>query len=69
MTLIENWRKGYKMLSVQAMAAATAIQGTWVLVPEDMKTTIPPTLVQWLTMSLLVFGILGRLIDQPKVRE
>ena len=68
MKLIANWRKAYKMLSVQAMAMATAIQGTWAVLPEDMKTTIPPQAVQWITMGLLVFGIFGRLVAQPKVQ-
>ena len=67
MKLITNWRKAYKMLSVQAMALATAIQGTWAVLPDDMKTTIPPQAVQWITMGLLVFGIVGRLVAQPKV--
>lgn len=69
MKLIDNWKKAYRMISVQAMVIATAIQGTWVLVPEDLKTSIPPTIVQWITMGLLAFGIIGRLIDQPKVRK
>lgn len=68
MKLIANWRKAYKMLSVQAMALATAIQGTWAVLPDDMKTTIPPQAVQWITMGLLVFGIFGRLVAQPKVQ-
>jgi hypothetical protein len=68
MKLIDNWRKAYRMISVQAMVIATAIQGTWVLVPEDLKTSIPPTVVQWITMGLLAFGIFGRLIDQPKTK-
>jgi len=68
MKLISNWRKAYKMLSVQAMALATAIQGTWAVLPDDMKTTIPPQAVQWITMGLLVFGIFGRLVAQPKVQ-
>ncbi len=68
MKLIANWRKAYKMLSIQAMAFATAIQGAWMFIPEDMKATIPPNVVQWVTMGLLVFGIAGRLVDQPKVK-
>lgn len=68
MKLIANWRKAYRMLSIQAMAFATAIQGAWMFIPEDMKATIPPTVVQWVTMGLLAFGIVGRLVDQPKVK-
>tara|TARA_R110000868_G_scaffold99334_1_gene273435 strand:- start:3908 stop:4195 length:288 start_codon:yes stop_codon:yes gene_type:complete len=68
MKLIANWRKAYKMLSIQAMAFATAIQGAWMFLPDDMKTTLPPSVVQWVTMGLLAFGIVGRLVDQPKVK-
>tara|TARA_R110000868_G_scaffold215878_1_gene466023 strand:- start:1332 stop:1538 length:207 start_codon:yes stop_codon:yes gene_type:complete len=68
MKLIANWKKAYRMLSVQAMAVAGAIQGTWVLLPEDLKTTIPPNIVYWVTMGLLAFGIVGRLVDQPKTK-
>jgi hypothetical protein len=68
MKLIANWRKAYRMLSIQAMAFATAIQGAWMFLPDDMKATIPPTVVQWVTMGLLAFGIVGRLVDQPKVK-
>ena len=69
MKLIANWRKAYRMLSIQAMAFATAIQGAWMVIPEEMKATIPPTVVQWVTMGLLAFGIVGRLVDQPKVKS
>lgn len=68
MKLIANWRKAYRMLSVQSMAMATAIQGAWVVLPEDMKSTVPPHAVYWITMALLVFGIAGRLVAQPKVQ-
>lgn len=69
MKLIKNWRKSYRMLSVQAMALATAIQGTWMTIPEDMKASIPPQAVHWITMGLLVFGIVGRIVAQPKVQK
>lgn len=69
MTLVENWRKAYKMLSIQAMALATAIQGAWMTIPEDMKASIPPQAVHWVTMALLAFGIVGRLVAQPTVSE
>ena len=68
MKLIQNWRKSYRMLSVQAMAVATAIQGAWMAMPDDMKASVPPQAVYWATMGLLAFGIAGRLVDQPKVK-
>lgn len=69
MQLIENWRKSYRMLSVQAMALATAIQGTWMTIPDELKASIPAQTVNWITMVLLAFGIFGRLVAQPKVKE
>jgi hypothetical protein len=67
MTLIENWRTCWRMLSVQAMTLAGAIQGAWLFIPEDMKASIPPNVVQWLTMALLALGVAGRLVKQEKV--
>lgn len=68
MKLIANWRKAYRMLSVQAMALATALQGAWMTMPEDLKSSVPKQAVYWLTMGLLAFGIAGRLVDQPKTK-
>lgn len=68
-TLIPQWRRAWRMFSVQAMSLAAAIQGTWTLLPEDMRASLPPALVHWASVALLLAGIVGRLIDQPKVRE
>lgn len=67
--LIDEWRKAHRMLSVQAMALAGAIQTAWMLLPGDMKAAVPPTVVGWVSVALLVGGIVGRLVDQPAVRE
>lgn len=69
MKLIRNWRKVWRMFSVQAMAVATAVQGTWVLIPDEMKATLPEFMIQGVTMTLLVLGIVGRLVVQPSVSE
>ena len=37
--------------------------------PDDMRSVIPAGVVFSLAMGLLVAGIIGRLIDQPKTRE
>ena len=67
MKLIDEVGQAWRMLSVQAMSAAIAIQGTWVSVPEDLKSGIPPQWVHYLTMGLLVLGVVGRLVKQDKV--
>lgn len=67
MKLVPNWKRAFRMVSIQAMGAAAAIQGAWVFVPEDMKASLPPDLVRWVTVALLVVGIFGRLVQQKKV--
>jgi hypothetical protein len=64
---IQNWKQCWRMLSVQSMTLAGAIQGAWLFIPEDMKASIPPNVVQWLTMALLALGVAGRLVKQEKV--
>lgn len=68
MKLVSEWRKAWRMFSVQAMLVASAIQGAWEFIPPDLKDQIPAGWVHWITVALLVFGIAGRLIEQPKVR-
>lgn len=66
-TLVDNARSAWRWFSVQAMVLAGAIQGAWVFIPEDMRISIPPGIVQWTTIVLLVLGVVGRLVDQtPK---
>lgn len=64
MKLVDDAKKAWSWFSVQAMAWAIAIQGAWEFVPDDMKAGIPPKLVTWITLALLVLGIAGRLVKQ-----
>lgn len=68
MKLIPNWKKSWRMVSVQAMALAGSIQGAWMFIPEDMKSSISPNIVQGVTVALLILGIAGRMVDQPKTK-
>ena len=65
-TLVEDWKKAWKWFSVQAMALAVAIQSAWLMIPEDMKASMPKDLVSYATMALLAFGVAGRLVKQDK---
>ena len=66
-TLVDNARSAWRWFSVQAMVLAGAIQGAWLFIPEDMKSSIPPGIVQGVTIALLVLGVAGRVVDQtPK---
>lgn len=64
---IPNWKQCWRMLSVQAMTLAGALQGAWIFIPEDMKASIPGSVVQWVTLALLGLGVVGRLVKQEKV--
>ena len=67
MKFVDDVKTAWRWFSVQAMAAALAVQGAWVSLPEDMKASIPASYVQWLTLALLALGIGGRLVQQtPK---
>lgn len=69
MKLIDNAGKAWRMFSVQAMALAAAIQGVWPSIPDDMKAALPPHLVHWVSLALLLAGIVGRLVVQDKVQQ
>lgn len=64
MKLVDNVSKAWTWFSVQAMVLAGAVQGAWVFIPDEMKASIPPDVVQVLTLVLLVFGVVGRLVKQ-----
>jgi hypothetical protein len=68
MKLVNDWRKSWRWFSMQAQAAGVALQGSWLLVPEDVKTQIPGTIVTGIAMFLLIAGMLGRLVVQDEQR-
>jgi hypothetical protein len=67
MKLIDEWNKAWRMLSVQAMTVAGALQGAWLYLPDDMRSSIDPRLLHGVTVALLVLGVVGRLVKQDKV--
>jgi len=64
--LVEGAKNAWRWFSVQAMTLAAAVQGAWVFVPEDMRSSLPPNAVQALTVALLVMGVAGRLVKQKE---
>lgn len=64
MKLVDDANKAWRWFSVQAMALAASIQGTWLLIPDDMKASIPHGIVQWVTLALMAFGVIGRVVKQ-----
>lgn len=73
MKLIPNWKRSWRMLSVQALAVVAFLQVTVAaLPPETMDAVLPWTegmtwrgFAAWLSFVAAVFGGFGRLVDQP----
>lgn len=61
MKLIEDWKQAWKWASVRCMSAGLAIQGAWMFIPEDMKDSLPKSLVSVVTITLLFLGVAARI--------
>lgn len=66
MKLVDDAKRAWTWFSVQCMGLALALQGAWEVIPDDLKTGVPPRAVTFITLSLLVLGIVGRLIKQDE---
>lgn len=66
MKLIPDWKQAPRWFSTQAMAFAGILQAAWFGIPDDLKASVPQEWVAGLTAALMVLGILGRIVDQPK---
>jgi protein-S-isoprenylcysteine O-methyltransferase Ste14 len=65
--IVDDAKQAWRWISMQAMTAALAVQGAWAMLPADMRASVPPDYVQWITFALLGLGIVGRLVKQePK---
>lgn len=67
MKLIDEAKHAWRMFSVQAMTAAGAIQGAWVVLSPEQKAAIGNTTLAGITLGLLVLGIVGRLVKQDSI--
>jgi type II secretory pathway component PulF len=67
--LIPQWRKIYKYISVQIPALNVAFLATWALLPEKFQDALPISYVIVIAITLLVAGVVGRMIAQPGLKE
>lgn len=68
MKLIPEWRRAWRMASVQVAALAVV----WGTLPEDVQAALLAAVgvpAERVPAVLGLLLLLGRLIDQPKVRE
>jgi len=62
--LHNDWKKCYKWFSMQAMGIAVALQFVWTQLPDDLKNSVNPKFVSYITMAILGFGVFGRIVKQ-----
>lgn len=69
MKLIPNWRRWYRMASVQAQALSVAALAGWNQLPGEMRAVIPAWAVVAMAVGLLVLCIVARLVHQESVHD
>lgn len=69
MKIVENWKEGWRWISNLCMTAAAAIHGSWLMMPEDMKSSLDPKTISYISLALMVTGVVGRFIDQTPKRD
>jgi len=62
--LVEDWRRGWRWISVNCIAVVVAVQGAWMAMPDDLKAGIPSAWVSGVSVAMLVLGAVGRFIKQ-----
>jgi hypothetical protein len=70
MKLHKDWKKVWRRISVQCMGFALAFLGWWQTdIGNDLKLLIGSKVALLIIVFLLIAGIVGSAIDQPKVRS
>ena len=68
MRIVDGSWGALRWYSVQAMAAALAVQAAWTALPPDLAARVPDWVASAVTGAVLMLGILGRLVDQGAAR-
>lgn len=69
MKLSPHWRRVWRRFSFQALGWAAAGIAGWQTLPQDMKDYIGTPVAVWALAVLLLLGMVGSVIDQPKTRN
>lgn len=64
MKLIPEWRKAWRMYSVQALAAVAMLPLVWSELPVEIKALIPAEWNPYILAGVAFAGMIGRLLDQ-----
>ena len=78
MQLIRDWRKAWRFRSLQLGVIGTALTSlfiaapdaalyAWALLPDDIKSHLPPGFIKYSGVGILVLSFVARLVRQPKL--
>lgn len=68
MNLIPEWKKAWRMFSVQANVIGAAIISAYSALPEEFKAQVPAKWVLVAAGAAFVAGLAGRLVHQPDIK-
>lgn len=67
--LVKNARRAWRWFSMQAMTIALALQAAWLALPPNLLAHLNAEHKTMVVIALLLFGMVGRLVDQEKDDE
>jgi len=69
MKLVKDAKQAWRWLSVQIPVINIALLGTWSTLPSEFRDVITTPWIIGIAVFLLVAGVFGRLVDQPKEKN
>lgn len=78
MQIINDWRKAWRFWSIRIgilgtcvasifLAAPDAALYAWALLPDDIKSHLPPAFIKFSGVGILILSFIARLVRQPKL--
>jgi hypothetical protein len=64
MKLVSNVSQSWRWLSMRLMALAAAAEVAWATLPPEALAVIPAEWRGWISLALILAGMIGRTIDQ-----
>lgn len=64
MRIIPEWRRAWRMFSVQALAVIAGLPLLWTQIPQEYKDAIPDEWKPHILTGIAVAGLIGRLVKQ-----
>lgn len=69
LTPIAQWRRGWRLASVQAAAALAAVSMLQTDVLPLLREVVPPAAGPWISLAFAALIVVLRLVSQPKALD